>query len=70
MWMCMLEKMNILRKLSLEVNVLPIDNLRKRNYDVRSAHPGNQEQVIVDNPLPGRYKDDSVLFPPFNKLHI
>lgn len=27
----------------------------KRNYDVRSAHPGNQEQVIIDNPLPGRY---------------
>jgi len=27
----------------------------KRNYDMRSAHPGNQEQVIIDNPRPGRY---------------
>lgn len=27
----------------------------KRNYDKRSAHPGNQEQIIIDNPLPGRY---------------
>ena len=27
---------------------------RKSNYDVRSAHPGNQEQIIIQNPVPGR----------------
>jgi len=27
----------------------------KRNYDARSAHPGNQEQIIIDNPNSGRY---------------
>lgn len=27
----------------------------KSNYDVRSAHPGNQEQIIIQNPVPGRY---------------
>ena len=28
---------------------------RKSVYDMRSAHPGNQEQVIIENPLKGRY---------------
>jgi len=27
----------------------------KRNYDARSATSGNQEQVIIENPSPGRY---------------
>jgi len=27
----------------------------KRNYDERSAHGGNQEQIILDNPQEGKY---------------
>ena len=27
---------------------------RKRNYDIKSAYPGNQEQIILEAPVPGR----------------
>jgi len=27
----------------------------KRNYDIKSAYPGNQEQIILEAPAPGRY---------------
>merc|ERR1711997_102787 len=27
----------------------------KRNYDIKSAYPGNQEQIILEAPVPGRY---------------
>ena len=51
------EEMNIQRKNASMINniLLHIFSKRKRNYDMRSAHPGNQEQVIIDNPLPGTY---------------
>ena len=29
-------------------------NLRKRIYDMRSATPGNQEQIIIERPQQGR----------------
>ena len=27
---------------------------RKSNYDGKATHNGNQEQIIVENPVPGR----------------
>ena len=30
--------------------------LRKRIYDMRSATPGNQEQIIIERPQQGRFE--------------
>jgi len=39
----------------VDIYVKRDDYPTKSNYDVRSAHPGNQEQIIIEAPVPGRY---------------
>jgi len=39
----------------VDIYVKRDDYPTKSNYDVRSAHPGNQEQIIIETPVPGKY---------------
>merc|ERR1711996_165504 len=39
----------------VDIYVKRDDYPTKSNYDVKSAHPGNQEQIIIENPVQGRY---------------
>ena len=43
------------RRLSLVTLEVSLPTCRKRNYDIKSAYPGNQEQIILEAPVPGRY---------------
>jgi len=38
----------------VDIYVKRDDYPTKSNYDVKSAHPGNQEQIIIENPVQGR----------------
>ena len=56
MWIFMSREMTIQRKEIFEEHFEFLEyHFRKSNYDVRSAHPGNQEQIIIESPVPGRY---------------
>ena len=40
--------------ISIQFLYLTLYTYRKRNYDIKSAYPGNQEQIILEAPVPGR----------------